>query len=68
MSISEIIGLAVSGFGVCFGFGVQHNRIATLKKDVDNMARLDRELLNGQTEMRERLIKIESDIGYLKSK
>ena len=65
MTISEIIGIAISGFGVCFGFGIQHNRISTLRNDVNNMSKLDKETSKELHNLTVAIAEIRRDTLYL---
>jgi hypothetical protein len=68
MKAEEFLPFAITAIGTAFGFGRQSANISQNKKDIRNVSHLNEELLRGMHELRERLIRIESDLDHLKNK
>jgi hypothetical protein len=68
MNPLEMFGIGSSLVGIGLGFGIQRNQIATLRKNVDGIARMHRETINELNAANIQLAEIRRDIEYLKEK
>lgn len=59
MNFIELLPVAVTGVGMAFGFGKQFNSIAVLRRDLDAIARMHHEILQGISEMNIKLARLE---------
>lgn len=65
MDTKELIGFAITGIGVAFGFGRQAAIIATARRDIDSIADLHRMTLEELHEIAIALAKLEQRLGYV---
>jgi hypothetical protein len=68
MSITEWVGVAFTGAGMCFGFGIQSGEIRTLKRNMNDLGNLHKTTVQELHESNLLLARIGKDIEYLKEK
>ena len=64
MSISEILGFALSFASMSFGFGRQSGEIKTLRRDTDNIGKGHREIIDRLQEIDKKLERLDQRVIY----
>lgn len=64
MSISEVLGFALSFASMAFGFGRQSGEIKTLRRDVDSIGKAHREIIAELQEINKKLERLDQRVIY----
>ncbi len=64
MTVSEIWGFAITAISMAFGFGRQSGELKTLRRDVDNIGKGHREIIEKLQEIDRKLARLDQRVIY----
>lgn len=64
METKDLIGFAITFVGMAFGFGRQSGEIKNQRRDIDNIGRSHRDIMNELVEIKGKLERLDQRVLY----